>query len=212
MLLDLEVRNAIKVAFDTGELKVQAVGQDSVIDWRPMSAVLKHCTPHKKILRITTESGRRVEATEDHSLFMFEGGQLRETRTEHLEAYQPLAIVVDGELRGDTILSIEVVDVQPWTYDLSVPGPENFVLSNGIVAHNSYSIGGVSLDLEKSSKYESAYQALSDQFDKQLDRAKATVKYVRGLQQPKYGVGIRSSFGPYTSGHGTISPRKFVGI
>jgi len=75
----------------------------------------------------------------------------------------------------------------------------------------AYSIGGVSLDLEKSSKYESLKQGAIEQFGTMLDRAKATVKIIKGLQQPKYGVGIRSSFGPY-SGGGILTPSKFVGM
>jgi len=74
-----------------------------------------------------------------------------------------------------------------------------------------YSIGGVSLTIEKSSKYESLKQGASDQFDKMLEKAKLTVKIVKGLQQPKYGVGIRSSFGPYV-GRGVLAPSKFVGV
>jgi hypothetical protein len=72
-----------------------------------------------------------------------------------------------------------------------------------------YSIGGVSLTLEKSSKYESLKQGASDQFDKMLEKAKATVKVIKGLQQPKYGAGIRSSFGPYV-GRGVLTPAKFL--
>lgn len=74
-----------------------------------------------------------------------------------------------------------------------------------------YSIGGISLDLDRSSKYESSYQLMNDQFDKQLERAKQTVKFVKGLQQFKYGMGVRSAFGPMTS-KGSLTPRKFVGI
>lgn len=85
------------------------------------------------------------------------------------------------------------------------------LILNWISDEFSYSIGGVSLDIEKSAKYESAYSQLNDQFDKQLERAKATVKIVKGLQQPKYGMGIRSSFGPHV-GRGVLSPRKFVGF
>lgn len=73
----------------------------------------------------------------------------------------------------------------------------------------SYSIGGISLDLDKSSKYDTLKQGASDQFDKQLEKAKATVKFIKGLQQPKYGMGIRSAFGPF-QGRGVISPRKFM--
>lgn len=81
---------------------------------------------------------------------------------------------------------------------------------NWVVDEFSYSVGGVSLDIEKSSKYESAYQAVKDSFSEQLERAKQTVKVIRGLQQSRYGVGIRSAFGPY-AGRGQLSPRKFVG-
>lgn len=85
------------------------------------------------------------------------------------------------------------------------------VMLNWIADEFDYSIGGVSLNLEKSAKYESAYQAIKDAWTEQLDRAKATVKIIAGLQQPKYGIGIRSAFGPYT-GSGVLTPRKFVGF
>lgn len=82
---------------------------------------------------------------------------------------------------------------------------------NWIADEFGYSIGGTSLDLEKSSKYEAAQQIANEQFEKQLERAKATVNVIKGIQQPRFGVGIRSSFGPYT-GRGVLSPRKFVGF
>lgn len=82
---------------------------------------------------------------------------------------------------------------------------------NWIADEFSYSIGGVSLDLEKSSKYEGAFSSLSEQFDKQLEQAKATVNVVKGLQQPRFGIGVRSAFGPHT-GAGVLSARKFVGF
>jgi len=85
------------------------------------------------------------------------------------------------------------------------------LMENWIADEFDYSIGGVSLTIEKSSKYESAYQAMADQFDKQLERAKATVKIIKGLQQPRYGIGIRSAFGPFV-GRGVLTPRKFVGF
>lgn len=82
---------------------------------------------------------------------------------------------------------------------------------NWIADEFDYSVGGVSLTLDKSSKYEGALSTASDQFDKQLEKAKATVNIIRGVQQPRYGVGIRSSFGPY-AGKGVLSPRKFLGL
>jgi len=72
-----------------------------------------------------------------------------------------------------------------------------------------YSIGGVSLSLEKSSKYESLKSNAEGQFDKGTEAKARTVKYIRGLQQPRYGIGIRSAFGPNV-GRGILSPRNFL--
>ncbi len=82
---------------------------------------------------------------------------------------------------------------------------------NWIADEFGYSIGGVSLDLSKSEKYASAQQSANDLFDKQLEKAKATINIIGGLQQPKYGTGIRSAFGPFV-GRGVLSPRKFMGF
>lgn len=83
--------------------------------------------------------------------------------------------------------------------------------NNWIADEFDYSIGGVSLNLEKSSKYGDMKQSLIDQFTTQLERAKATIKIIRGLQQPRYGSGIRSAFGPYV-GRGVLAPAKFLGV
>lgn len=82
---------------------------------------------------------------------------------------------------------------------------------NWIADEFDYSIGGVSLSLEKSSKYEGAFSSLSEQFDKQLETTKATVNVIKGLQQPRFGMGLRSAFGPYV-GRGVLSPQKFIGF
>jgi len=85
------------------------------------------------------------------------------------------------------------------------------IRANWIADEFDYSIGGVSLNLEKASKYEGAQQAAGEHFQTQLEKGKATVNYLKGVQQPKYGTGIRSAFGPY-AGRGVLSPRKFVGF
>jgi hypothetical protein len=82
---------------------------------------------------------------------------------------------------------------------------------NWVADEFDYSIGGISLNLDKAGKYESAKQSASEQFDKQIEKAKATINIIRAVQQPKFGTGIRSSFGPY-SGAGILTPRKFVGF
>jgi hypothetical protein len=85
------------------------------------------------------------------------------------------------------------------------------ITANWILEEFGYSIGGVSLDLEKSSKYQSLMNDTQAQFKDFIDPAKETVKVIRGLKQSRYGVGIRSSFGP-SVGRGALTPRRFLGL
>lgn len=80
---------------------------------------------------------------------------------------------------------------------------------NWVAEEFDYSIGGVSLSIDKSSKYESLKSNAESQFDKATEAKQRTVKFIRGLQQPKYGIGIRSAFGPAV-GRGILSPRNFL--
>tara|TARA_B100000745_G_scaffold170759_1_gene111908 strand:- start:10660 stop:11001 length:342 start_codon:yes stop_codon:yes gene_type:complete len=105
--------------------------------------------------------------------------------------------------------AVEQVADREWMYDLSVPGNESFLLSRSeIFAHNSYSIGGVSLDLEKSSKYQSMADTLHSRLEAMIENAHRTIKITKGLRQSKYGLGARSSFGPYV-GRGYATPHNF---
>lgn len=81
--------------------------------------------------------------------------------------------------------------------------------ANWVADEFDYSIGGVSLSIEKGSKYESLKQNAEGQFDKATEFKVRTVKFMRGLQQPRFGIGVRSAFGPFT-GRGVLGPRNFV--
>jgi hypothetical protein len=83
------------------------------------------------------------------------------------------------------------------------------VALNWVADEFDYSIGGVSLTIEKSSKYESLKQNAESMFDKATEAKARTVKFIRGLQQPRFGIGVRSAFGPFT-GRGVLSPRNFL--
>lgn len=72
-----------------------------------------------------------------------------------------------------------------------------------------YSIGGISLSINKSSLYESLKQNAEGRFDQLTEIKARTTKIIRGLQQPRFGRGIRSSFGPAV-GRGVLSPRNFI--
>lgn len=205
--MDEQTRRDIKDAFWQGSLTVESVDASGQPGWFPVKDVVQHHVPHKQALRITLEDGRAVVATEDHSLFT----DLTPTKASDLQVGSQVTTVENGSVNNGTVASVLAVPHSGEMYDLCVPGPENFVLSNGMLAHNTYSIGGVSLDIDKSSKYEGALSTATDQFDKQLEKAKATINIIKGVQQPRYGVGIRSAFGPY-AGRGVLSPRKFVGL
>jgi len=61
----------------------------------------------------------------------------------------------------------------------------------------NYSLGSVSLDLEKSSKYDQIATAYETQFERAIERAKATLNYVLGIRNPRFsGVSGLFSFGP----------------
>lgn len=81
---------------------------------------------------------------------------------------------------------------------------------NWIVDEYGYSISGVSLDLDKSSKYESMKNNFLTEWKEATQQAKDSIKIVVGLQQPRYGIGISSALGPY-SAPGVQSRRNWIG-
>lgn len=184
----------IKESFAQGNLKVLAmVNKKEVPEWAPMSNILRHNTPHKRMLRITTDIGH-VCVTEDHSLFNWQTKEAiaaKEIKTGDLIVGIPW-----NKFEPLKILQIEEAPPEEFTYDVSVPGAENAVLDSGILVHNSYSISGVSLDLEKSSKYQSMKDEFINEYDKVVEAAKRSIKIIKGLKQYRYGVGITSALGP----------------
>jgi hypothetical protein len=81
--------------------------------------------------------------------------------------------------------------------------------ANWIVDEFDYSIGGISLNIDRSSKYESLKSSAEQMWSQSVEAKARTTKFMRGLKQPKYGVGIRSAFGPHV-GRGVLSPRGFL--
>ncbi|MBD3262618.1 MAG: hypothetical protein GF334_13275 [Candidatus Altiarchaeales archaeon] len=198
----------IRSAMLKGTLCVKGLRSESDnMEWFPVADILRHRTPHKKMYRVTTELGS-VVTTEDHSLFLFEGN--REVRAKDLHSGDLIVGSFDGHERTPVVVQkVEETIQEEYTYDLSVPGPQNFMLHTGILAHNSYSISGVSLDIEKSSKYESMKNNFIQEYDKAKEEDKRSIKIVKGLKQPRYGIGISSALGPY-SRPGVQSRRNYV--
>lgn len=208
--MENHTKQAIRDAFLQGELKVLSVDNDTnQVEYQVISDVMKHHTPHKKILRVELDNGQFVIATQDHSLFTLEEGKIKSIETDQFSVGDTLVIVEGSQVKERIITNISQEEYCEYTYDLCVPMNENFVLANGILAHNSYSIGGISLDLDRSSKYEGLKSSAESMWSTSVEAKARTTKFMRGLRQPKYGVGIRSSFGPAV-GRGVLSPRNFL--
>lgn len=136
-------------------------------------------------------------------------------------------IWTDEELYEYLLLSMDSVNNYPPIEDHSLPSAPShlsalvvlkaaaFALSalsiNWIHDEFDYSIGGVSLNIDKSSKYQGMAEKFESEFQTQLERYKDFgVKIIMGIQQPRYGIGIASALGPY-SGRGVQNRRNFIG-
>lgn len=210
--MDEQLRKDIRAAFLQGELEVTAVDPSTgSVGQHVVSDVMRHRIPHKKAIRLTLADGQAVTTSEDHSLFVSEGRGVAPIRADQLQPQDSIILCLGDVVQTAVVECIETVPMPDVMYDLSVPGPQNFVLSNGILAHNSYSIGGISLDIEKSSKYEGIKSNAEGQLDKAVESKMMTVKFMRGLQQPRFSAGVRSSFGPAVR-PGVMSPRNYIGV
>lgn len=175
----------------------------------PISDVLQHHTGHKRAFEVTFSNHAAVITTEDHSFFVSQGDGIIPVETKALRVGDMVVSVENGVKSHLTVEQIQETEPLAVSYDISVPGFENFVLENGVLVHNSYSIGGISLDIDKSSKYMDLKRNAEEQWDKLVEAKYKTTHYIKGIVQPRYGMGVRSSFGPY-SGRGVLSPRNFL--
>lgn len=81
---------------------------------------------------------------------------------------------------------------------------------NWIEEEFGYSIQGISLDIEKSQKYQSMADSLSAKIDSTIEQAKRGVKVTMGLQQNRFRVGAQGVLGPYT-GNSSVNPANWTG-
>lgn len=71
----------------------------------------------------------------------------------------------------------------------------------------SYSLNGISLDISKSDKYQSAASSIQDQVNTQLEIAKTRIHIIKGLAQSRFIFGRGAALGPWTGGQ---SIRRWV--
>jgi len=201
------VRANLAEAFKRGGLQVKSFNRDTgEVEWKDVKHVLRHNSIRKRILQVSAQD-KSVVVTEDHSLFSWKNKV--DVKASELSKGDEI-VVMDGEsVAPAEITEIEELEKREYMYDLSVPGNENFFLESGILAHNSYSISGVSLDIEKSSKYMGMKDQFIGEYDKVVEAAKRSIKIIKGLRQFRYGVGITSALGPLNR-PGVQSRRNWV--
>lgn len=207
-------RQKIKQAIRNDSLEVDAVDPETGdVERKQVTDVLRHDASDKDIVRVSLENGDDVIVTEDHSLFCLSHDRdrvIQPVEASKLRAHESIIYVEGHTARPVQIASVTRTLARKYMYDLSVEDHQNFVLDNGILAHNSYSIGGVSLDINKADSYESLQQTANDQFEKLLEQKTKTVNITKGLRQSD-GIGLRAATGPVT-GHGILTPRKYLGF
>ncbi|WP_254807948.1 LAGLIDADG family homing endonuclease [Natronosalvus amylolyticus] len=145
--------------WDHVDFEVPSLQQDGTISNQQATKVWKREAPDQ-LYRIRTSSGRELEVTPSHPLFVPSTNGFSPRRAEELKPGQTIvtapnprpdtngkrveATVPDGGVRYTTTAQIESIDsVTPdddWVYDLEIEGTHNYV-SNGVISHNSQMLG-----------------------------------------------------------------------
>jgi replicative DNA helicase len=95
------------------------------------------CTGIKPVYKLTTEFGRTIRATANHQFYTLDGWK----RLDQITFNDGIALPrTAAHLDIETVFWDNIVSIEPDgecdVYDLTVPGPSNFV-ANDIIAHNS---------------------------------------------------------------------------
>lgn len=69
--------------------------------------------------------------------------------------------------------------------------------ANWAVDEFSYSISAVSLDIDKMSKYEALKDNAEALYEKMVEQFKISLHIMKGLSQPRYGIGLSVHLGPF---------------
>ncbi|HDM05854.1 MAG TPA: hypothetical protein ENG34_01075, partial [Candidatus Aenigmarchaeota archaeon] len=69
---------------DGASLKVAAFDENGKVKFSPVKDFIKHGI-RKSLLKITTSSGREIRVTDDHSLFVLEGGKVKAIKSSELK-------------------------------------------------------------------------------------------------------------------------------
>lgn len=140
---------------------------------------------------------------------VWEDAELLEYIERALDWWNMMPPETDGEYRTIDVLCNQKPAWRTAIFQGAIQFAAMALQANWIVDEFDYSIGGISLNIDRSSKYDGLRSAAESQWQTATEMKARTTKIIRGLQQPKYGVGIRSAFGPHV-GRGVLSPRNFL--
>ncbi|WP_436908178.1 LAGLIDADG family homing endonuclease [Halosimplex marinum] len=138
--------------WDTVDFRAPSLQDDGSLAPQQATKVWKRKAP-EQMYRVRTSTGRELDVTPSHPLFVQSGGRFEAMRAENLEVGQQVAVrpsvqsetatspaAADGGqmvAATDQIESLEPVEPDDeWVYDLEIEGTHNYV-SNGVVSHNS---------------------------------------------------------------------------
>jgi len=120
-------------------------------EFLPIKYVMRHYT-QKSVYRVTSESGKFVDVTEDHSVMVYKSGgvDLVEVKPTDIHNNDRLLVFVDCECREESITSVEKLcdEYNDYVYDIEVDtdDPNNHTFyANQILVHNTDSVAADSV-------------------------------------------------------------------
>lgn len=136
-MLSTKTKNSIKEAFFKGTILVKSADKKGNVEYKKITDVHKHFCFHKKVFKIELKN-KKIITTEDHSLYEFVNNQNLKEIKSSLDLKQ-IVVLYDNKCKNEQIVSVRQLKNKEFMYDLSVEDNENFFLTSGILAHNSFS-------------------------------------------------------------------------
>ena len=130
-ILTLEGTKKLKDLNEFEDIKSLDFNNDEIVD----STCQVFNTGIKDLFELELIDGTKVKATEDHKFFIKRNNKILELRLKDIKEGDDL-ICVKEVMYCKKVRSIKFIGKKQ-TYDLNVPTYHNFILSNGIVTHNS---------------------------------------------------------------------------
>jgi hypothetical protein len=272
-------KSCLKKAFEENKIRIKSVSKNGTVEYKQVTDVTRHYSFYKNIHEIILENNKKIIVTEDHSLFVFENGEIKIVKPKDYP--KEIIFIENDSITLVKIVFNEIIEKREFMFDLSVKDNENFVLTSGILAHNSfsapsseqtiagftrtrgyrwpdeslyshlmqavnfvnlmppdtafmlesvpamwqpivlnqamvyalwdlsilwineefsYSLNGISLDISRSDKYQSAASSIQDTVTQQLELAKKRIHIIKGLGQNRYIFSRGAALGPWTGG------------